>query len=394
MPGFIKKFEIPGPVTFKEKGCNIAFQLSVRGALYVDNYDEAAFGETKNEQIGAIIKLAEDKILDDLAHWHEGDKLLRLDGRDVLGGSLTAFLWDKGITGSARIDDLILTDVSGLLYQEQVMNPYNKKKSEDFKLKLEAAVEPHGPLKSVSYSLSSNGMMAGTGSSSNYSLEWKEDGSVRYRFNSNSRDRYCESEYKIKPETAQKMIDFVEKRKIAALSKLDVETPVAFDNITTSTIAVTYDDRSVGGAPHNMYVLQCGLAGMTFKELEEEIAALFKEMEESGEYIKNELRVNKSPVPGFMGMNMMMNMIDMQGQPGHKEPPVEMMGLVPCDPDAGKVNPDTLVKWTCKCGAENTGKYCCECGEPRPTKPDGWICSCGQENTGKFCVNCGSPKSN
>lgn len=46
--------------------------------------------------------------------------------------------------------------------------------------------------------------------------------------------------------------------------------------------------------------------------------------------------------------------------------------------------------WTCSCGQENTGKYCSECGKPRPAER--WICSCGQENTGKFCSECGKPR--
>ncbi|MBR4556441.1 MAG: hypothetical protein IKO15_03075 [Clostridiales bacterium] len=393
MPGFIKTFEIPGPVRFKEKGCNLVFQLSVKAALYINDYDESAFGETKYEQIEAMIKLATDKIIDDLAHWHESDKLLRFDGIDVLGDSLTAFLREKGINGSARIDDLILTDASKALYQEQIIDPYNEKKSEEFNQKLEAAVEPHGPLRSVCYSLFSHGMMAGTSSSSSYTLDWNEDGSIIYRTTTMFSGKYIETKYKIKPETAQKMSGFVEEHKIAALSKLEVETPVMFDNFTSSTISVTYDDTSVGGEYRNGYTLSCGPAKMTFKSLEKDMEALFKEIEESGERIKNETQENQTPFPGFMGMNQMMNMIDMQGQPGHLERGVEMMGLVPCDPDAGKVNQDTMEKWTCKCGVENTGKFCCECGEPKPLKPDLWICSCGHENTGKFCMNCGNPKS-
>ena len=47
--------------------------------------------------------------------------------------------------------------------------------------------------------------------------------------------------------------------------------------------------------------------------------------------------------------------------------------------------------WTCACGQENTGKFCSECGKPRP-QTDVWVCSCGQENTGKFCSECGKPR--
>ena len=49
--------------------------------------------------------------------------------------------------------------------------------------------------------------------------------------------------------------------------------------------------------------------------------------------------------------------------------------------------------WTCACGnAGNTGKFCAECGQPKPQAPAGWTCSCGNTgNTGKFCSECGKP---
>lgn len=46
--------------------------------------------------------------------------------------------------------------------------------------------------------------------------------------------------------------------------------------------------------------------------------------------------------------------------------------------------------WTCSCGAVNTGKFCGECGSPRPAAS--WTCSCGTVNTGKFCSECGKPR--
>ena len=49
--------------------------------------------------------------------------------------------------------------------------------------------------------------------------------------------------------------------------------------------------------------------------------------------------------------------------------------------------------WKCpKCGAESTGNFCSNCGEPRPVS-NKWICpSCGASNEGNFCSNCGKPK--
>ncbi len=47
--------------------------------------------------------------------------------------------------------------------------------------------------------------------------------------------------------------------------------------------------------------------------------------------------------------------------------------------------------WHCDCGAVNEGKFCSECGAPKPVKEE-WKCSCGAVNTGKFCPECGAKK--
>ena len=49
--------------------------------------------------------------------------------------------------------------------------------------------------------------------------------------------------------------------------------------------------------------------------------------------------------------------------------------------------------WNCACGAKgNTGKFCTECGAPRPQPEAGWMCTCGTLNKGKFCSECGKAK--
>lgn len=50
--------------------------------------------------------------------------------------------------------------------------------------------------------------------------------------------------------------------------------------------------------------------------------------------------------------------------------------------------------WKCaKCGEENKGKFCSNCGEPKPVTEE-WYCSnCGTKNKGKFCSNCGTPRA-
>ena len=62
-------------------------------------------------------------------------------------------------------------------------------------------------------------------------------------------------------------------------------------------------------------------------------------------------------------------------------------------PECGspKPEPKPANAWKCSCGTMATGKFCPECGSPKPAD-DGWTCSCGQVNKGKFCSNCGAKK--
>ena len=46
--------------------------------------------------------------------------------------------------------------------------------------------------------------------------------------------------------------------------------------------------------------------------------------------------------------------------------------------------------WKCTCGTVNSGKFCVECGAPKPQ--EGWKCACGAVNKGKFCPECGAKK--
>ncbi len=81
---------------------------------------------------------------------------------------------------------------------------------------------------------------------------------------------------------------------------------------------------------------------------------------------------------GFLGMGMAMN------AGGTNAAQMFAMGN-----NAQQQN--TAMGWKCECGAENTGKFCSECGKPKPGA-DKWTCECGAENTGKFCSECGKPR--
>lgn len=63
-------------------------------------------------------------------------------------------------------------------------------------------------------------------------------------------------------------------------------------------------------------------------------------------------------------------------------------------PECGTPRPAPVGTWDCACGAKGqTGKFCSECGAKRPETAGTWDCSCGQKGiSGKFCPECGKKK--
>ncbi len=100
---------------------------------------------------------------------------------------------------------------------------------------------------------------------------------------------------------------------------------------------------------------------------------------------------------GFMGMGMVGGMGQMGGAAGAPalgyfaaQNAAQAASAAGAAPTAAPVG-----GWTCTgCGhSANTGKFCAECGMPKPQPPAGWDCACGKKgNTGRFCSECGKPQ--
>ena len=101
---------------------------------------------------------------------------------------------------------------------------------------------------------------------------------------------------------------------------------------------------------------------------------------------------------GFMGMNMAMG----AGGGGFDPAAMYQAGMQQQQQQMAQQQAQAMANaaasapaqggWKCACGATANGKFCPECGSPKPAEAEGWTCSCGAVNKGKFCQNCGSPK--
>lgn len=96
---------------------------------------------------------------------------------------------------------------------------------------------------------------------------------------------------------------------------------------------------------------------------------------------------------GFMGMGMAMNAGGTNAQNlfamGQNQQAQQQSQQA--QPQAGAQAP-AAEGWQCACGAMATGKFCSQCGAPRPAADESWTCSCGAVNKGNFCSNCGAKK--
>lgn len=104
--------------------------------------------------------------------------------------------------------------------------------------------------------------------------------------------------------------------------------------------------------------------------------------------------VGMNAAGGFMGSASTTNMQQMQMNQAQQAAPSQAVPPQAAPPQAGAIAGAEAgpTGWACGCGTVNTGKFCAECGSPKPENGP-WTCGCGAVNSGKFCSECGKPKA-
>ena len=364
------KFGTPQPLSFREHGEEATFEVRVRGSAEITAFDSARYGD--GEDLAPLRRALAGAAAVCLAGWPGDVLLLSRKGAPALADMLRTELALQGITAEVTVESTDLTEESGKRYNDafggQLFDAAVPKVSLNG---LEDA--PHGVLKRFSYNVSSHGMMAGSSSWGSDSICWNDDGSITLTDSSHGGGADAELVYSVRPEDAEALRSYVADAHLAALSK--VEPPImGFDNITTVSFSMTFDDSALGGSTSETVHVNCGMAGMFFRDIENELRRLIRDCRERGECLRSERKENAGGFVGFMGM--------MQ-----TKPPADLT------PPAQTAKPRG-VSWACpSCGhTENYGKFCVNCGAKRPEVPGAWTCpSCGfDRNSGRFCANCGA----
>lgn len=355
---FTVNFRTVQPIPFKEYCSDAEFYAEVSGSAEIAFYNETVYGkgeEGENAIREAILAMIPGCFTD----WPEGKLIMGPDNREILEELLSGILKATGTHAELSIRSLSLLEgqMDGYMAEcrEALDRQMNPQVSTDGLKK-----EEHGPMVDFCLNYSSHGMMAGSSSSSSEELEWNKDGTVTLTSGHSGGGRTVTMKYKVKPEIARKLSDFVAEKNLAGLSKETINTPVMFDCFTSASFSMSFDDSALGGSAYEHFHVECGPAGMTFRTIEKKFSEILDECRETGECILNEENETGGGLFGMLGFAGGMN-------------PQGMLTPVP----AQAPSPANLT------------------ASPTATFGGAWTCgSCGQTgNSGKFCPNCGNPRN-
>ena len=115
-------------------------------------------------------------------------------------------------------------------------------------------------------------------------------------------------------------------------------------------------------------------------------------MNAAGGFMQGASATNMQQMQMEQQMQQQRMMQQQQMQQPMQQQPVQQQQTAAAQPQQAAPTADG---WTCSCGKTgNTGKFCAECGQPKPVPAASgeWTCVCGAVNKGKFCAECGAKR--
>ena len=360
MEKFVVKFGTAEPFRFTEPKMNEEYEARINGTAFVNEYDTSMYA-SEDDVIKAVRANVRDIAEDSLKYWPTDD--IMSSKKESLMNSFLAAAYEKmGIKADFAVNTFMLTEESmqrwrnsrrmGLLNMD--MTTGGQPKISDL------TPEEHGPLVKIVSDHSYHGMALGSGTYGREVVAWQDDGSVLIEIIDKRDGKETYDKHIAGNEAADKLRDYVRESHVAEMAQVK---PIPFpytvtDQSSSAYMTLTFDDGKDGMAVHVDRRLDCGSYWQLQSQTIQKIHELIRECINTGkclEHKENSYDPRKPMTMGVMGMGM---------------------------------QSDT---WKCSCGEDNTGKYCVNCGSPKPSGK--WKCpNCNEENEGKFCTNCATSR--
>ena len=346
MAEVVIRFGTPEPFGFKDRNFGeTLFEARINGIASVSGYDTALY-PSEDELVKAVRSKVGSIAEEELAG-RPVDNIMSSKSSELLCEYLSEGFEKLGISAVFEIKNILLTEESAERYRNSMsggmfevalrtgMIPGKGAKQPGLE---DLVPEEHGSVVKIVYGFSSFGMAMGSGVSVKKTVVWQEDGNVLIE---ETDRRYGKETYDLNiagREAAVKLRDYVRESRAAEMGQVK-PIPNPFrptDYSSSSYITFTFDDSAINGKKGVERTLDCGSVWKIQEETVRRIHELMTECINTGKCLEHK---------------------ETSYDPMKPDSRTEVTGM-------GMIL--GIGSWKCSCGTDNTGKYCENCGEPKP----------------------------
>ncbi len=303
------KFGTPKTVSFREKGISDPLEARFFGTAEISEYDKSKYPDD-DTVVQAVKSGLPDMAEEIFENWPAGDVM-------------------DSNKKKIRLDDTS-----------------NQPKLSDL------TPEEHGPLIEINYHHSAHGMSMGSGTSNSDDIVWQEDGSVIIESTDHSNGTDTYEKYIAGSEAAEKLRKYVKDAHLAEMAQVGfIQSPYQMtDYSSNARLKLTFDDGRDGTQVKVTRSLNLDSYWKLQSDAVRGMFEILKECTSTGTCLEKK----ETPYDIFSPAGAFHGFVGMMG------------GTVP-EPAAPEPAKPSGNAWKCpNCGAENFGKFCTECGTPKP----------------------------